>query len=68
MIAPAVLVILALGALGASLALLAARLDLPAVADGLVGGAALCGLTAFAAVARSTIERARRLPSRGPRP
>ena len=67
MIAPGLLVILALGALCASLALLMARLELSIAADAFAVGAAASGLTAFVAVAVSTVRRARRLPSRPPR-
>lgn len=63
MIAPGLLVILALGALGASLALLTARLQLSIIADVFAVGATVAGLTAFVAVAISTVRRARRLPS-----
>jgi hypothetical protein len=62
-IAPGLLVILALGALSASLALLMARLELSIVADAFAVGAAVSGLTAFVTVAISTVRRARRLPS-----
>jgi hypothetical protein len=55
------LVTLALGALSASLALLMARLEFWLAADVLAIGAALLGLTAFAAVAVSTLRRAQRL-------
>jgi len=54
-------VILALGALSASLALLMARLQLPLAADVLAVGAALLGVSAFVTVAVSTVRRARRL-------
>jgi uncharacterized membrane protein YhaH (DUF805 family) len=57
-----VLVILALGALCAALALLMARLELPAAAHVLAIASALCGLTAFLAAAASTVRRARHLP------
>ena len=59
------LVILALGALCAALALLMARMQLAAAAHVLAIASALCGLTAFLAVAASTVRRARQLP-RGP--
>ena len=62
------LVILAAAALSASLALLAAHLHLPRVADVLAITAALCGLTAFASSVFFTIRRARQLPSRSTRP
>ena len=68
MIPSGLLVILALGALSASLALLMARLEIAVAADVLAIGAALLGLTAFVAVAWSTVRRARHLPSRGRRP
>lgn len=61
------LVVLTLGALGASLALLMARLQWSVAADVCAIGAAACGLAAFVAVAVSTIQRARRLPQHGPR-
>ena len=54
-------VILALGALSASLALLTARLQLPLAADVLAVGAAVLGVSAFVSVAVSTVRRARRL-------
>jgi len=54
-------VILALGALSASLALLMARLQLPLAADVFAVGAALLGMSAFVTVAVSTVRRARRL-------
>jgi len=54
-------VILALGALSASLALLMARLQLPLAADVFAVGAALLGVSAFVTVAVSTVRRARRL-------
>ena len=57
------LVMLALGALCAALALLSAHLHLPAVADVLAVGGALCGLMAFVSAAGFTIRRARRLPT-----
>lgn len=55
------LVLLSLGALGASLALLAARLGLATLADALAVGSALCGLAAFVLVAAYTVRRARQL-------
>jgi hypothetical protein len=64
---PGLLAILALGALGAGLALLMARLQFPLAADVFAIGAAALGLAAFVSVAWSTIRRARRLP-RGPAP
>jgi hypothetical protein len=54
-------VILALGALSASLALLMARLQLALAADAFAVGAALLGVSAFVTVAVSTVRRARRL-------
>jgi len=54
-------VILALGALSASLALLMARIQLPLAADVFAVGAALLGVSAFVTVAVSTVRRARRL-------
>jgi hypothetical protein len=54
-------VILALGTLSASLALLMARLQLALAADVFAVGAALLGVSAFATVAVSTVRRARRL-------
>jgi hypothetical protein len=55
------LVLLSLAALGASLALLAARLGLTALADALAVASALCGLAAFVLVAAYTVRRARQL-------
>jgi hypothetical protein len=66
-ISPALLVILGLGALSASLALLTASLHWTVAADVLAIGAALLGLTAFVLTAVTTVRSARRLPSR-PRP
>ena len=57
-------VLLALGVLSASLALLMARIALPTVADVFAIGAAALGLAAFVTVAVSTVRHARRL---GPR-
>jgi hypothetical protein len=54
-------VVLALGALSASLALLMARLQLALAADVFAVGAALLGVSAFVTVAVSTVRRARRL-------
>lgn len=68
MISSGLLVVLALGALSASLALLMARLEFAATADVLAVGAALLGLTAFITVAWSTVKRARHLPSGVRRP
>jgi hypothetical protein len=58
----ALLVVLALGALSASLALLMARLSYPLAADVLAIGGAGLGLLAVLATAVSTVRRARRLP------
>jgi hypothetical protein len=63
-ISPALLVILGLGALSASLALLTASLRWTVAADVLAIGAALLGITAFVLTAAGTIRSARRLPSR----
>jgi hypothetical protein len=63
-IAAPLFVILGLGALSASLALLMARLGLPVAADVFAVGGALLGLAAFAAVAIATVRSARRLPAR----
>jgi hypothetical protein len=60
------LVILALGALSASLALLMARLQFPLAADVFALGGAGLGLVAVLTAAVSTIRRARQLPA-GPR-
>jgi hypothetical protein len=57
----ALLVLLTVAALCASLALLVAHLGLAMVADALAVAAALCGLAAFASVAVFTVRRARRL-------
>jgi hypothetical protein len=56
------LVILSLGALSASLALLMARLQYSLAADVLAIGAAGLGLVAVLTVAVSTVRRARQLP------
>ena len=56
------LIVLGLGALSASLALLMARLHLSMVADVCAIGAALLGLTAFIGMAVATVRSARRLP------
>ena len=64
MISPGLLVILGLGALSASLALLTASLHWTVAADVLAIGAALLGITAFALTAVATVRSARRLPSR----
>ena len=63
------LVIVALGALSASLALLMARLHLPVAADVFaVGGAGYWAWRRSIAAAVTTVRSARRLPSRpGPR-
>ena len=66
MISSPLLVILGLGALSASLALLTARLQVPLAAHAFAIGGALLGVTAFAAAAVATVRSARRLPS-GPR-
>jgi hypothetical protein len=58
------LVILGLGALSASLALLMARLQLPVAADVFAVGGALLGVAAFVAAAVATVRSARRLPGR----
>ena len=58
------LVIVALGALSASLALLMARLHLPVAADVFAVGGALLGVAAFVAAAVTTVQSALRLPSR----
>jgi hypothetical protein len=63
---PPLLVTLALGALCASLALLTAHLGLPVVADVLVVGAALLGVSAFLVAAVATVRGARRVPGPGP--
>jgi hypothetical protein len=57
----ALLVLLSIAALCASLALLAAHLGPPVIAHALAVTAALCGLAAFALVAAFTVHRARRL-------
>jgi hypothetical protein len=58
----ALLVILALAALSASLALLMARLHFPLAADVLALGGAGLGLLAVLTAAVSTVRRARQLP------
>ena len=68
MTASPLLVILGLGALSASLALLMARLELPVAADVLAIGGALLGMAAFVVVAVATVRSARRLPARRGRP
>jgi hypothetical protein len=64
-IPPALYVILALGALAASLALLAARLAIFVAADVFAIAATLLGITSFGAAAWSTVQHARRLRPRG---
>ena len=64
MISSPLLVILGLGALSASLALLMARLQLPVAADVFAVGGALLGVAAFVAAAVATVRSARRLPGR----
>jgi uncharacterized membrane protein YhaH (DUF805 family) len=63
----ALLVLLTLAALSASLALLTAHLGLPFLANTLAVTAALCGLASFGLVAGFTVRRARRL-GKGARP
>jgi uncharacterized membrane protein YhaH (DUF805 family) len=63
----ALLVLLTLAALSASLALLTAHLGLPLLANTLAVTAALCGLASFGLVAGFTVRRARRL-GKGARP
>lgn len=58
------LVILGLGALSASLALLMASLHWPVAADIFAVGGAILGLAAFVTAAVATVRSARRLPSR----
>jgi hypothetical protein len=58
------LVIIGLGALSASLALLMARLQLPVAADVFAVGGALLGVAAFVAAAVATVRSARQLPAR----
>jgi hypothetical protein len=58
------LVILGLGALSASLALLMARLHWPVAADVFAIGGAILGVAACVAAALETVRSARRLPSR----
>ena len=64
MISSPLLVILGLGALSASLALLMARLQFPVAADVFAVGGAVLGMVAFVAVALATVRSARRLPTR----
>jgi len=59
------LVLLSLAALGASLALLAARLGAAALADAFAITSALCGLVAFLLVAVYSARRARQLGRAG---
>ena len=61
----ALLVLLSLAALGASLALLAASLGLALLADALATASALGGLAAFVLVAAFTVRRARQLGKAG---
>ena len=63
----ALLVLLTVAALSASLALLMAHLGLAFLADTLAVTAALCGLTSFGLAAGYTVRRARRL-GKGARP
>ena len=58
------LVILGLGALSASLALLMAHLRFQVVADVFAVGGAALGVAAFVAVAVATVRSARGLPAR----
>ena len=60
----ALLVLLTVAALCASVALLAAHLGWPALADALAVTAAACGVAAFGLVAGFTVRRARRLGKR----
>ncbi len=57
----ALLVLLSLAVLGASLALLAASLGLSVLADVLAAASGLSGLAAFVVVAAFTVRRARQL-------
>ena len=68
MIPPALYVVLALGALAASLALLAARLGIFVAADVFAIAATALGVTSFGAAAWSTVRHARRLGRRGGSP
>ncbi len=61
----ALLVLLSLAALGASLALLAASFGLALLADALATASALGGLAAFVLVAAFTVRRARQLGKAG---
>jgi hypothetical protein len=63
----ALLVLLTVAALSASLALLMAHLALPFLADTLAVTAALCGLASFGLAAVHTVRSARRL-GKGARP
>jgi hypothetical protein len=67
-IPPALYVVLALGALAASLALLAARLGIFVAADVFAIAAAILGVTSFGAAAWSTVRHARGLRHRGDSP
>lgn len=67
MISPPLLVVLSIGALCASGALLMARLQYALAADILAFGAALAGLAAVATAAVSTVQHARRLSRGRPR-
>ena len=60
----ALLVLLSLAALSASLALMVANLGLARLADALAVTAALCGVAAFTLVAVFTLRRARQLGKR----
>lgn len=62
MISAPLLVILSLGALSASLALLLARLQFPLAADLLAVSGAVFGLLAVLTAGVSTLRRARQLP------
>lgn len=66
MISPGLLVLLSLGALSASLALLLAHWGFSIAADCLAVGSALFGLLAVLTAGVSTLRRARRIPA-GPR-
>jgi hypothetical protein len=63
-ISPSLLVILGLGALSTSLALLMASQGWSLAADVFAIGGALLGMAAFVAAAVATVRSARRLPSR----
>jgi hypothetical protein len=64
----AMLVMLAVGALAASLGLLMAHLHFSGVAHLFAVTATVCGIAAFVTVALSTIRRARQLPWRSRQP